>query len=79
MREAIHRVDAVIHHPPRGCGGPLRVRSPQPDVDVAGTANLLDAIAESGPDVHLVYIAIVGVDALPWSELSDRLGYSFTR
>jgi uncharacterized protein YbjT (DUF2867 family) len=58
LREALHAVDAVVH-----CASDPR----RPDADVTGTLNLIEAITRAGRDVHLVYISIVGVDALPWS------------
>jgi uncharacterized protein YbjT (DUF2867 family) len=58
LREAIEGIDVVVH-----CATDPR----HPESDVTSTDNLIRALNDSGQDVHLVYISIVGVDALPWS------------
>ena len=58
LRDATNGVDAVVH-----CASDPR----HPEADVTSTNNLIRAVKESGNDVHLVYVSIVGVDALPWS------------
>ncbi len=56
LRSALSSADVVVH-----CASDLRAAG---DVDVAGTANLLDAMR--GQEVaHLVYVSIVGVDRIP--------------
>lgn len=57
LREAIQGVDTVVH-----CASDPR----RPDAEVRCTTNLIEAITDSRQDVHVVYISIVGVDALPW-------------
>lgn len=56
--DAIQSVDVVV----RCASDPRR-----PESDVAGITNLIQALRKTGQDAHLVYISIVGVDALPWS------------
>jgi hypothetical protein len=56
--EAIEGVDVVVH-----CASDPH----HPESDVVGTTNLIEALKECAPATHLIYISIVGVDALPWS------------
>jgi uncharacterized protein YbjT (DUF2867 family) len=56
LREAFRGVDTVVH-----CASDPR----HPESEVLYTTNLVEAITASGQDVHLVYVSIVGVDALP--------------
>ena len=58
LPEAIKGIDVVVH-----CASDPR----HPESDVTSTHNLIRALRDSGQDVHLVYISIVGVDVLPWS------------
>jgi uncharacterized protein YbjT (DUF2867 family) len=58
LAEAVAGVDTVVH-----CASDPR----HPATDVTSTNNLLEALANSGKDVHLVYISIVGVDGVPWN------------
>jgi uncharacterized protein YbjT (DUF2867 family) len=58
LPEAIEGIDVVVH-----CASDPR----HPESDVTSTHNLIGALRDSGQDVHLVYISIVGVDVLPWS------------
>jgi uncharacterized protein YbjT (DUF2867 family) len=58
LREALEGVDTVVH-----CASDPR----RPDGEVRCTTNLIEAITDSRQDVHVVYISIVGLDAIPWS------------
>ena len=55
---ALEGVDTVLH-----CRSDPR----RPDGEDRCTTNLIPAITDSRQDVHVVYISIVGVDAIPWS------------
>lgn len=56
--EAVAGVDVVVH-----CASDPR----HPKSDISGATHLIRALLESGSQAHLVYISIVGVDALPWT------------
>jgi len=58
LADAVAGVDTVVH-----CASDPR----HPASDATSTNNLLEALAKCGTDVHLVYISIVGVEAVPWN------------
>jgi uncharacterized protein YbjT (DUF2867 family) len=64
LAEAVAGIHTVVH-----CASDAR----NPAADVICTNNLLDALAKSGQDVHLVYISIVGVDVLPGNYYRSKL------
>jgi uncharacterized protein YbjT (DUF2867 family) len=56
LADAVAGVDTVVH-----CASDPR----HPVSDVTSTNNLLKALAKCGTDAHMLYISIVGVDAVP--------------
>lgn len=62
LASALDGVDAVIH-----CAS--NPRDPRP-VDIDGTRRLVEAV---GPDTHIVYVSIVGVDVTPYSYYHAKL------
>lgn len=62
LTAALDGVDAVVH-----CAtSPRDSRS----VDIGGTRHLVEAV---GPDTHIVYVSIVGVDVTPYSYYHAKL------
>ncbi|WP_134321759.1 SDR family oxidoreductase [Cumulibacter soli] len=62
LAEAVAGADAVVH-----CAS--NPRDPRP-VDIDGTRRLIEA---TGPDTHIVYVSIVGVDQTPYSYYHAKL------
>lgn len=62
LSRALDGADAVVH-----CAS--NPRDPRP-VDIDGTRRLLEA---AGPDTHLVYVSIVGVDVTPYRYYHAKL------